>query len=180
MAPARGAGLQTINLRINQLKLCTDANPQAHPTRSVTTAAIYMIFSVKLTAKNASGRGRRKIRSLGSLLKLPAAAKPPTLSRLSGVTTVPTLMIKNVVLTAESVAGLGTLQTQISGQARLPLVDAKTGRSDLCTIDKKLISHLLASMKFWNLNLSLHKTSGRHTNLFMYLLISQFQLKIKQ
>ena len=53
------------------------------------------------------------------------------------MTTVPTLMIKNVVLTAESVAGLGTLQTQISGQARLPLVDAKTGRSDLCTIDKK-------------------------------------------
>ena len=93
------------------MRLCTDANLQLHPSRTVTTAAIYTTYSAKPTAKDASGRTRRLIRLHGSLLTLPAVAKLLTLSRPFGVTTAPTLPMVSAALTAVSVAGPGTLLT---------------------------------------------------------------------
>ena len=136
--PAFGAGPLTIQKSLLLLRLCIDANLQKHPSRSVTTALICTINYVKPTAKNASGRGPRLIRLHGSLLRLPAAANPPTLLKLSGVTTALTLTIKSVAPTAKSVAGHGMLPTQISGPVRVPLADAETGGSDFCLKIKNL------------------------------------------
>ena len=130
------------------MRQCTGANPQPNPTRSATTVVIYTIYCVKPTAKDASGHGHRLIRSLGSLLKLPAAAKPPTLKRPFGGTTAPILPMGSADRTAESVAGLGMLPTQISGLVRLPLADAETGGIDLYMIEiKPLCLFLLNFLK---------------------------------